>query len=70
MKTNSRKERGIVKDINGKEIKVGQLAIVLSRYYAGYGNVEEQEETYVLKDLEHLTDGSVLSVEIIEKENE
>ena len=33
-----------MKDINSKEIKVGQLARVLSRYYAGYGNVEEQEE--------------------------
>lgn len=59
-----------MKDINGKEIKVGQLARVLSRYYAGHGNVEEEEETYVLTDLEHLTDGSVLSVEIIEKESD
>ncbi|HEC2242332.1 TPA: hypothetical protein R1960_002568 [Staphylococcus delphini] len=58
-----------MKDIGGRELKIGQLVSVISRYYAGHGNAEEQEEIYVLTDLEHLTDGSVLSVEIIEKEN-
>lgn len=59
-----------MRDIKGREIKVGQLARVRTMYYAGHGNVEEEEETYVLTDLEHLKDGSVLSVEIVEKENE
>ncbi|EKI4464062.1 hypothetical protein PCV68_001041 [Staphylococcus pseudintermedius] len=58
-----------MKDIGGRELKIGQLVSVISRYYAGHSNIEEQEEIDVLTDLEHLTDGSVLSVEIIEKEN-
>lgn len=55
-----------MKDIGHKELKVGQLVSVISKYYAGHGNVEE--EIYVLTDLKHLKDGSVITVEVIEKE--
>lgn len=57
-----------MKDINGKEIKVGQLVRVTSMYYAGYEDVGEQEETYILDSLEHLKDDNVISVEILGKE--
>lgn len=55
-----------MKDIKGKEIKVGQRIRIRYMYYIGHGNIEEIEEEYILENIEDLTMEGILSVEVIE----